>query len=159
LLFNFQVFALVFKYRLPPFHKTLTFKCLLYSTWSWWMEISILETVDTKVSHRKSRLYFLPTCLKCIPLVEKMKERDRILQAIGSDWLWDSDWPQFAFSVGTPDTIVLSWCWQLDKRVSLPLQGSFFTKNSSRAIHPPPTRTITVLRRIRTSRSCWESPN
>lgn len=43
----------------------------------------------------------------------------------------------------------------------LPLarHGSFFTKNSSRAIHPPPTRTITVLRRIRTSRSCWESPN
>lgn len=39
------------------------------------------------------------------------------------------------------------------------LQGSFFTKNSSRAIQPPPTRTMTVLRRIRTSRSCWESPN
>lgn len=42
---------------------------------------------------------------------------------------------------------------------SLPRQGSFFTRNSSRAIHPPPTRTITVLRRIRTSRNCWESPN
>lgn len=42
---------------------------------------------------------------------------------------------------------------------SLPRQGSFFTRNSSRAIHPPPTRTITVLRRMRTSRSCWESPN
>lgn len=42
---------------------------------------------------------------------------------------------------------------------SLPRQGSFFTKNSSKAIHPPPTRTITVLRRIRTSRNCWESPN
>lgn len=41
----------------------------------------------------------------------------------------------------------------------LPLQGSFFTKNSSKAIHPPPTRTMTVLRRIRTSRNCCESPN
>lgn len=41
----------------------------------------------------------------------------------------------------------------------IPLQGSFFTKNSSSAIHPPPTRTITVLRKIRTRRSCWESPN
>lgn len=40
-----------------------------------------------------------------------------------------------------------------------PRQGSFFTKNSSRAIQPPPTRTITVLRKIRTRRSCWESPN
>lgn len=40
-----------------------------------------------------------------------------------------------------------------------PLQGSFFTRNSSRAIQPPPTRTITVLRKIRTKRSCWESPN
>lgn len=40
-----------------------------------------------------------------------------------------------------------------------PLQGSFFTRNSSRAIQPPPTRTITVLRKIRTRRSCWESPN
>lgn len=40
-----------------------------------------------------------------------------------------------------------------------PRQGSFFTRNSSRAIQPPPTRTITVLRKIRTRRSCWESPN
>lgn len=40
-----------------------------------------------------------------------------------------------------------------------PRQGSFFTRNSSSAIQPPPTRTITVLRKIRTSRSCWESPN
>jgi hypothetical protein len=55
---------------------------------------------------------------------------------------------------------VLSRCCHLDViSVALPLQGSFFTKNSSSAIHPPPTRTITVLRRIRTSRSCWESPN
>lgn len=38
-------------------------------------------------------------------------------------------------------------------------QGSFFTRNSSRATHPPPTRTITVERRIRTRRSFWESPN
>lgn len=38
-------------------------------------------------------------------------------------------------------------------------QGSFFTRNSSRAIHPPPTRTMTVLRKIRTRRSCCESPN
>lgn len=43
--------------------------------------------------------------------------------------------------------------------VSSPLQGSFFTRNSSRAIQPPPTRTITVLRKIRTRRSCCESPN
>lgn len=43
--------------------------------------------------------------------------------------------------------------------LSSPLQGSFFTRNSSRAIQPPPTRTITVLRKIRTRRSCWESPN
>ena len=42
---------------------------------------------------------------------------------------------------------------------NLPLQGSFFTKNSSSAIQPPPTRTITVLRRILTSRSFCESPN
>lgn len=63
------------------------------------------------------------------------------------------------------------WCWKIVQNwytsmvllswhsISLPLQGSFFTKNSSSAIHPPPTRTMTVLRRIRTSRSCWESPN
>lgn len=37
--------------------------------------------------------------------------------------------------------------------------GSFFTKNSSNATHPPPTRTITVLRRIRTKRNFCESPN
>lgn len=43
--------------------------------------------------------------------------------------------------------------------MSSPLQGSFFTRNSSRAIQPPPTRTITVLRKIRTRRSCCESPN
>lgn len=36
--------------------------------------------------------------------------------------------------------------------------GSFFTKNSSRATQPPPTRTITVLRKIRTSRNFCESP-
>lgn len=40
-----------------------------------------------------------------------------------------------------------------------PRHGSFLTRNSSRAIQPPPTRTMTVLRRIRTRRSCWESPN
>lgn len=38
-------------------------------------------------------------------------------------------------------------------------QGSFFSKNSSKATQPPPTRTITVLRRIRTRRSFCESPN
>lgn len=38
-------------------------------------------------------------------------------------------------------------------------QGSFFCKNSSNATQPPPTRTITVLRRMRTSRSFCESPN
>lgn len=35
----------------------------------------------------------------------------------------------------------------------LALHGSFLTKNSSSATHPPPTRTITVLLRIRTRRS------
>lgn len=40
-----------------------------------------------------------------------------------------------------------------------PLHGSFLTRNSSRAIQPPPTLTITVLRKILTKRSCWESPN
>lgn len=37
----------------------------------------------------------------------------------------------------------------------LPLarQGSFFNKNSSKATQPPPTRTITVDRRIRTNRN------
>lgn len=36
---------------------------------------------------------------------------------------------------------------------NLPLHGSFFNKNSSRATQPPPTLTMTVLRRIRTRRS------
>lgn len=44
------------------------------------------------------------------------------------------------------------WC-------NRPLQGSFLTRNSSRAVQPPPTLTINVLRRIRTIRNCWESPN
>ena len=35
----------------------------------------------------------------------------------------------------------------------LPLHGSFLTKNSSRAHQPPPTRTMTVDRRIRTKRN------
>lgn len=35
----------------------------------------------------------------------------------------------------------------------VPRQGSFLTKNSSKATQPPPTRTITVLRRIRTKRN------
>ncbi len=43
--------------------------------------------------------------------------------------------------------------------VHWPLQGSFLTRNSSKAVQPPPTLTISVLRRIRTIRSCWESPN
>lgn len=34
------------------------------------------------------------------------------------------------------------------------LHGSFLTRNSSSAIQPPPTLTITVLRRILTRRSC-----
>lgn len=41
----------------------------------------------------------------------------------------------------------------------LPRQGSFFNKNSSKATQPPPTRTITVDRRIRTNRNFWLSPN
>lgn len=36
--------------------------------------------------------------------------------------------------------------------------GSFLIRNSSKAIQPPPTRTMTVDRRIRTRRSFWESP-
>lgn len=44
-------------------------------------------------------------------------------------------------------------------KCSWALHGSFFNKNSSRATQPPPTRTITVLRRIRTKRSFWLSPN
>jgi hypothetical protein len=35
----------------------------------------------------------------------------------------------------------------------LALHGSFFNKNSSNAIQPPPTRTITVLLKIRTKRN------
>lgn len=35
----------------------------------------------------------------------------------------------------------------------LALQGSFLIRNSSRATHPPPTRTMTVDRRMRTNRS------
>lgn len=41
----------------------------------------------------------------------------------------------------------------------LALQGSFLIKNSSSATQPPPTLTITVDRRILTSRSFCESPN
>lgn len=41
----------------------------------------------------------------------------------------------------------------------VPLHGSFLTRNSSRATQPPPTRTMTVLRRIRTSLSFWLAPN
>lgn len=37
--------------------------------------------------------------------------------------------------------------------------GSFFSRNSSRAHHPPPTRTMTVLRKILTKRNFCESPN
>jgi hypothetical protein len=33
------------------------------------------------------------------------------------------------------------------------------TRNSPSASHPPPTRTITVERRIRIRRSFWFSPN
>jgi hypothetical protein len=42
---------------------------------------------------------------------------------------------------------------------AIPRQGSFFTKNSSSDTQPPPTRTITVLRRIRTKRNFCDSPN
>lgn len=45
------------------------------------------------------------------------------------------------------------------KSINSPRQGSFFWRNSSSVSHPPPTRTMTVLRRIRTKRSFWESPN
>ncbi|TNN59245.1 hypothetical protein EYF80_030530 [Liparis tanakae] len=34
-----------------------------------------------------------------------------------------------------------------------PCQGSFLTRNSSRAVQPPPTLTINVLRRMRTIRN------
>lgn len=40
-----------------------------------------------------------------------------------------------------------------------PRHGSFLTRNSSSATQPPPTRTITVLLRMRTRRSFWLSPN
>lgn len=42
---------------------------------------------------------------------------------------------------------------------SLPRHGSFFIKNSSNAHQPPPTRTMTVLLRIRTRRSFCSAPN
>lgn len=45
------------------------------------------------------------------------------------------------------------------KSINSPRQGSFFWRNSSSVSHPPPTRTMTVLRRIRTKRSFCESPN
>lgn len=40
-----------------------------------------------------------------------------------------------------------------------PRHGSFLTRNSSRETHPPPTRTMTVDRRMRTRRSFCDSPN
>lgn len=49
-------------------------------------------------------------------------------------------------------------CYLRPLRV-LPRQGSFLTRNSSRATQPPPTRTITVLLRIRTRRNFCDSPN
>lgn len=39
------------------------------------------------------------------------------------------------------------------------LQGSFLLRNSLSVSQPPPTRTMTVLRRIRSRRSFCESPN
>ena len=45
------------------------------------------------------------------------------------------------------------------RKKSLPLHGSFLIKNSSKAIQPPPTLTMTVDRKIRTSRNFCESPN
>ena len=45
------------------------------------------------------------------------------------------------------------WCCAGPGTGYSPLQGSFFTKNSSKAHQPPPTRTITVDLRIRTRRS------
>jgi len=42
---------------------------------------------------------------------------------------------------------------------SKPRHGSFLTRNSSSATQPPPTLTITVLRRILTRRNFWDSPN
>lgn len=44
-------------------------------------------------------------------------------------------------------------------RTNSPLHGSFLTKNSSSATQPPPTRTMTVDRKIRTRRNFWLSPN
>ncbi len=41
----------------------------------------------------------------------------------------------------------------------IPLQGSCFLRNSSSGSQPPPTRTITELRRMRTKRNFWLSPN
>lgn len=38
-------------------------------------------------------------------------------------------------------------------------QGSFFCRKLCNVSHPPPTRTMTVLRRIRSNRSFCESPN
>jgi len=46
-----------------------------------------------------------------------------------------------------------------ESKRSSPRHGSFLTRNSSSATQPPPTLTITVLRRIRTRRSFWDSPN
>lgn len=68
-------------------------------------------------------------------------------------------WPPRATEGKSSDSCDWERRQHLLKPRALPLQGSFFTRNSSRAIHPPPTRTMTVLLRMRTSRSCWESPN
>merc|ERR1740129_979154 len=61
----------------------------------------------------------------------------------------DWDTPEARVNCSLSSTLVLP----------LALQGSFLTKNSSRAHHPPPTRTMTVDLRIRTRRSFCESPN
>lgn len=47
--------------------------------------------------------------------------------------------------------IVLLIIYRINK--NLPRHGSFLTRNSSSATHPPPTRTMTVERKIRTSRN------
>ena len=55
----------------------------------------------------------------------------------------------------------LEWnVWRYNAAVwHVPRHGSFLTRNSSSAIHPPPTLTITVLRKILTRRIFWDSPN
>ena len=121
-----------------------------HMAWSW-SKLPVMNLAPVSLEAAK--------CLKLVMRSESTSEPHRISLAFDKRALWCSRLSPPSY-FGIDYFVQVSFKVQVFlNQINLPRHGSFFRRNSGNEAQPPPTRTMTEFLRMRTRRSCCESPN